>query len=127
MAGKTILLAEDHPLTRAGLAEFLRAKGYQVDVAVDGEEALAAFDAAPPDLLITDLDLPKVRGEKVIRRIRASHPEAEVAVITGETDCDTGRRAVALGVQSFFTKPLNLDEMARRIGEVLSEPRADHG
>ena len=114
------MLADDHELTRLGLAEFLREQGYRVDVAADGEEALAACEANPPDLLITDLDMPKVRGERVIREVQASHPQTEVAVITGESTPDAGRRATALGVRCYFTKPLDLDEVALRVQELIS-------
>ena len=91
-----------------------------MDVAPDGEATLAACMASPPDLLITDLQMPGRRGESVIRKLRESHPEVPIMVITGESRLDTGRRAAALGVPCYVNKPLNLDDVARRVRELLT-------
>lgn len=123
MAGSyRIVVAEDHWPTRVALAEFLEEAGYVVVEAADGKQALEACLAVPPQLLITDLDMPKMRGEELIRRLRAVHPDVAVAVLTGEQPRDVGMRATALGAQCFFQKPINLDEVARCVRAVLAEP-----
>lgn len=97
----------------------LREEGYVVDVAADGVEALALCRHDRPDLLLTDLDMPNLRGEALIAELRASHPDLKVAVITAEHPLDAGRRAASLGVAHYFNKPLNLDDILRRIAMLL--------
>jgi DNA-binding response OmpR family regulator len=114
-----IVLADDDFETCEGVATVLRSAGYTVEVARDGEEALAACRRQRPDLLLTDLDMPKLRGEVLIDRMQEVDPTVPVAVITGEQPFDAGRRAASLGAKQFFIKPLNLEELVRRVDELL--------
>ncbi len=127
---KRILLADDDAMTREGLAEFFREEGYRVDVASDGAEALAAFEAASVDLLVTDLDMPKLRGERLIEQLRTLDAELPVVVISGQDPLDAGRRSVGLSVSHYFTKPVDLEDVRRRVSALLDgspRPRANEG
>jgi len=86
---------------------------------MDGEEALAICRNAVPDLLMTDLDVPEVRGKELIEQIRQQYPTVELAVMTGETMLDAGRCAVALGVRHCFRKPIELDHLGFRIRKMI--------
>jgi len=116
-----ILIVEDDRITRECLAVVLREEGYEVDVANDGEEALAFCQTVTPDLVMTDLNMPKLGGEEFIERVRWQHPDIRVAVITGEVPFDAGRRAVALGAKHYFSKPIELDDMLVRVRQMVGQ------
>mgnify|MGYP002779314349 CR=1 FL=1 len=82
---KRVLVAEDEALIAMVLADLLEAAGHRVSVAADGEEALSAALAtdAGPDVLVTDLNMPGVRGEDLIRLVRSQRPRLPVVVVTG--------------------------------------------
>ena len=69
-----VLLAEDDPFIREGLAEILRSEGYRVLQAEDGETALELFEAEPPDFVCLDIMMPKLSGYDVCKRMRATRP-----------------------------------------------------
>jgi DNA-binding response OmpR family regulator len=69
-----VLVVDDEPMVREVLARYLAKEGYAVDVAEDGEQALAAYAQALPDLVLLDLMLPRIDGLEVFRRIREQAP-----------------------------------------------------
>jgi CheY-like chemotaxis protein len=80
----TVLLAEDEALVAMALADWLEAEGYVVVVAADGMEALSAFREPDSfDLLVTDLRMPRLNGEALIRAIWDKRPGLPVLVVTG--------------------------------------------
>ncbi len=108
---KRLLVAEDDAGTRSGLAAVLREEGYEVDEAPDGEIAWSLVSASPPDLVLTDLDMPNLGGGELIGRIRARYPYIPIAVLSAEDPIDAGRRCVGLNADRFFSKPINLDDI----------------
>lgn len=108
---KRLLVAEDDVGTRTGLAAFLREEGYVVDEAADGEVAWSIVRLRPPDLLLTDLDMPNIGGSELIGRVRALYPQIPIAVLSAADPIDAGRRCVALNADRFFSKPINLDDI----------------
>ena len=75
MAPQRVLVVDDEPMVREVLSRYLRRDGFEVATAADGEEALARFDEAEPDLVLLDLMLPRVDGYEVFRRLRAAGPD----------------------------------------------------
>ena len=73
-----VLVVDDEPMVREVLARYLAKEGYAVDVAEDGEQALAAYAQALPDLVLLDLMLPRIDGLEVFRRIREQAPTAVI-------------------------------------------------
>ncbi len=128
-----LLLVEDNPADVFLVREALREEDLDCDLEVvdDGEQAirfLERVDAggqAPPDLLLLDLNVPRIGGEQVLERLRKSQPCAEIAVVV-ITSSDSPRdrqRAADLGAAEYFRKPANLDEfmalgkLVRRLAE----------
>ena len=111
MKPKRLLVAEDDAGTRTGLATVLREEGYEVDEAPDGLVAWSLITASPPDLVLTDLDMPNLGGSELIGRIRARYPHMPIAVLSAEDPVDAGRRCVGLNADRFFAKPINLDDI----------------
>jgi DNA-binding response OmpR family regulator len=119
-----VLVVDDEPMVRDVLARYLQREGYAVDVAEDGERALAAYAAAPPDLVLLDLMLPLVDGLEVFRRMRDQTSTAIIMLTAKgeETDRVVG---LELGADDYVTKPFSPREVVARVGAVLR--RSNHG
>jgi two-component system KDP operon response regulator KdpE len=109
-----ILVAEDEPAIRETLCDELSAAGYRTVPASDGQDALDRFEAALPDLVLTDLAMPERDGFRVISAIRVRHstPIIVLSVLGGESD---KIRALDLGADDYVTKPFSVPELLARI------------
>lgn len=100
-----ILIAEDEDRMRRLLAMLLSHKGHEVTPCGDGEEALATFQKSPPELLITDLRLPKLNGLELIARLHEIAPEVPILVITAYGSIESAVEAMQKGASDYITKP----------------------
>ncbi len=115
-----ILIAEDNPHLQDLLVEYASVLGYEPMAVVNGEEALAAAAAWPPDLMICDVGLPDVSGVEVCMRFKAS-PETQdvpVLLITGLGE-DHASRISPAGPDGILWKPFELDELRAEIRRLL--------
>ena len=114
----TVLVVEDEESFVEALVVGLRREGFLVKVARDGAEALVAFDAVRPDLVLLDVMLPKVNGIDVCREIRARSrvPIIMVTAKGGEIDTVVG---LEVGADDYVTKPYRLRELVARMRAVL--------
>jgi CheY-like chemotaxis protein len=116
----TLLIVEDHPDFRDLLAEFLKMQGFAVLTAEDGEVALRMALAQPPDLIITDIEMPKMDGLSLIRELRRA-PETErlpVLVLTAYYG-GSGDEAIEAGATQAAYKPVQLEMLIRLIEQLL--------
>jgi two-component system KDP operon response regulator KdpE len=113
-----ILLVDDEVSIRRTVAPLLRSRGYDVDVAASGEDALAKFVAQTPDLIILDLGLPDVEGDEVCRRIRARSAVPIVVLSARTTEADKVT-SLDLGADDYVTKPFGPEELLARIRVAL--------
>ena len=123
-----ILVVEDEPNLRRTLRVNLIARGYDVEEATDGEEALARAAVLKPDLMLLDLGLPKLDGLDVIGAFRL-WSRAPVLVLTARGSEADKVAALDLGADDYLTKPFGMDELfariralTRRIGDTGKEP-----
>ncbi|MBK8976397.1 MAG: response regulator transcription factor [Planctomycetes bacterium] len=114
-----ILLIEDERDMREGLALNLRAEGFEVDTAADGEQGLEKLRDSTPDLLVLDLMLPKVDGHEVLARIREEHLRVPVIVLSARGGSTDKVACLEAGADDYVTKPFGLDELTARIRAVL--------
>lgn len=114
----TVLLVEDEESFIEALTLGLRREGFHVEVARDGAEALASFDAHRPDVVLLDLMLPKVSGIDVCRQIRSrsSTPIIMLTAKDSEVDAVVG---LEVGADDYVTKPYRLRELVARVRAVL--------
>lgn len=122
-----ILVVEDEPQLRALLRLYLEREGHVVTDAGDGPAALAAFDAAPCDLVILDLMLPGMSGETVLETLRANGDVPVLITSAKRTDAEriAGLRA---GADDYLPKPFNPHELTARVAAILRRTRgADAG
>lgn len=115
----TVLVADDERNIREGLAEALRLEGYEVALAADGEEALRAVENGRVDLVVTDLRMPKVSGNEVLKRVAGSYPGIPVIILTGHGTIEDAVDSMRIGAFDFITKPVNLDHLSLLVRRAL--------
>ena len=113
-----ILLVDDEVPIQRTVAPLLRSRGYEVDVAGTGGDALKALAAHPPDLIVLDLGLPDLEGTEVCRRIRAESSVPIVVLSARGTENDKVA-ALDLGADDYVTKPFGPEELLARIRVAL--------
>ena len=116
---RTLLIVDDEPEIRAELAEYFEGKGYRVEQAADGLEALDQVAVAMPDVVITDLKMPRCDGFELIRRLRATHASLPIVAIAGTFAHADLNRAGDLGAQVIMLKPIKLSELAEKLRGLL--------
>ena len=116
-----ILVVDDEPSIALSLEYLMKRAGYQVAVATDGEAAVAAIEAAPPDLVVLDVMMPKLDGFELCRRIRADPRTRSVKVIILSAkgrDVDVAK-GMGLGADAYVTKPFSTKELVARVAELV--------
>jgi two-component system KDP operon response regulator KdpE len=113
-----ILLVDDEVAIQRAVGPLLRARGYELDVAGTGAEALKAFVDRPPDLIILDLGLPDMEGTEVCRRIRAESAVPIVVLSARGAESDKVN-ALDLGADDYVTKPFGPEELLARMRVAL--------
>ena len=110
-----VLIVDDEPEAVELLQEFLVAKGYDVITAGDGAEAVRKVVEERPHLILLDVRMPKMDGLEALRRIREIDKEVGVIMVTGVTEEEIGRQAMALGAFDYIVKPLDLPYLERSL------------
>ena len=125
MTAPQILVADDDDSIAALLMQLLTADGHQVTLAHDGEEALALIPVIRPDLVLTDLEMPRVDGFEVCRQIKHDPLTRllPVLIITGQDAQNARLRAWELGADDFLTKPFEMVEVRTRCRSLVRVKR----
>ena len=106
----TILIVEDNEMNRDMLSRRLVRKGFDVHLAVDGDEGISLAGTLGPDLILMDIALPGIDGYEATRRLKASSGTAHIPVIALTSHAMSGDRdrALAAGCDAYDTKPIDL-------------------
>jgi DNA-binding NtrC family response regulator len=122
-AGERVLIVEDEPSTRAGLAELVRTWGFTADSAADGEEALEKVTSFRPSIIITDLVMPRMGGLDLLRALKSDAGDITVVLLTAQGTVETAVEAIKEGAYDYLTKPIEpqrlrilLDKIVERLG-----------
>lgn len=116
----TILIVEDHPDVLGILDLWLSSQGFAVLTAQDGAAALSVLDQYHPDLILTDLMMPRMDGLELIRRVRELEAFTETPIIVMSADAGAISQAEGSGVVATICKPLDFDCLLAEIKRVLS-------
>jgi len=114
-----ILVVDDDPSARAALAKLLGAGGYVVDTAEDGVVAVRVASERPPDVVVTDLDMPNMGGMSLLQCLREQDPHLPVIVVTSLDDVGAAVRAMRAGAEDYLSKPLDLDALTLAVERAL--------
>ncbi len=109
MTAKKILVVDDEPDFCEVLRDFLGSKGYEVAIALSGEEALPAYMQEKPDVVVLDIQMPGMDGLETLRELKALDQGANVIMVTVIEDDEIAKRAMAEGAFDYITKPVDRD------------------
>ena len=118
-----ILIVEDDELNRDSLRRLLRRRGFEIVLAVDGEDGIATARAEAPDLILMDMSLPVVDGWEATRRLKADPAVQATPIIalTAHAMSSDRDKALAAGCDDFDTKPIDLDRLLPKIHALLTD------
>jgi len=114
-----ILVVDDEINIRGALVTMLEKKGHQVRGVATAEEGLAQLEAAPAELVITDLRMPGIGGMEFLRRLKDTWPNTEVVVMTAYGSIDTAVEAMRLGAYDYLTKPIDRERFPIVVDKAL--------
>ncbi|KAB2314758.1 response regulator transcription factor [Betaproteobacteria bacterium SCN2] len=120
-----ILLVEDNPDLAANIADYLEARGYLVDVAMDGVTGLHLAVSQPHDVIVLDLMLPGIDGLTLCRRLRQdARSDVPVLMLTARTTLDDKAAGYSEGADDYLVKPFELRELDMRLRALLRRGRS---
>ncbi|MFH9194976.1 response regulator transcription factor [Streptomyces globisporus] len=114
-----ILIVDDEPAVREALRRSLAFEGYGTQVAVDGYDALAMTEAYAPDLIVLDIQMPRMDGLTAARRIRATGSTTPILMLTARDTVGDRVTGLDAGADDYLVKPFELDELFARIRALL--------
>jgi two-component system, cell cycle response regulator DivK len=121
-----ILIVEDNEMNRDMLSRRLLKRGYEVAIAVDGEQGLVMAHSESPALILMDMSLPGLDGWEVSRRLKTDAQTKDIGIIAITAHAMAGDRekALAAGCDDFDTKPIELTRLLAKIEALLARPGA---
>ena len=117
------MVVDDEAAVLLTMASILRQEGYEVDAADGGERALAAIRERFYDLVLTDMNMPRVDGMQVLAEVRKRSPNTVTLVITGYGSLDSALRAIQLGAYEYLLKPTEVPELKQAVHRCLERKR----
>jgi DNA-binding NtrC family response regulator len=118
-----ILIAEDEANLRLVLQKELERLGYRVQAAPDGEAALRKLEESNVDVLLCDINMPRIDGMEVLRRVHERPNPPEVIMLTGQATVETAVEAMKLGAYDYLTKPYSITELDVRVRQAAEKRR----
>lgn len=117
-----VLVAEDNPVNQEILREQLEALGVRVTLADDGEQALSRWKEASFDLVITDVNMPRLDGYQLTRRLRELDPRVPIIGVTANALREEGERCLEAGMNVWLVKPLSLTTLRQTLSALCAAP-----
>lgn len=121
MSNHSILVVDDERDLREVYREALEGSGYDVRLAADGQEALDSLHEYTPDLVVTDLSMPRLGGLDMLRRINEMNIDVDVIFLTGYGTVENAVECMREGASDYLLKPFKLHDLFRKVEQVLSE------
>ena len=129
-----LLLVEDNTQLNKALSTLLKRNSYVVDSAFDGEEALLFIEKYTYDVIILDIMIPRLNGLEVVKRMRETHNNTPVIMLTAKSTVDDKIKGLDYGADDYLAKPFNSDELLARIralgrrkGEINDKKALNYG
>ncbi|MEE9187181.1 MAG: response regulator, partial [Bacteroidota bacterium] len=114
-----ILVVDDEKIIRESLSFILEKEGYEVSEASNGVEALKQLKQKPVDIVLTDLEMPEMKGIELLERVTQQFPETFVMIITAYGSLETAIAALHNGAYDYILKPVEFDDVLHRIRRLI--------
>jgi DNA-binding NtrC family response regulator len=121
---KVLMVDDEEDFVRT-LAERMKMRDLDSDVALNGEEALQIVEGQIPDVMVLDLKMPGIDGMEVLRRVRKSYPEVQVVVLTGHGSHKDEEEAHRLGAFAYLRKPVEIETLIRTLRDAYKKKLED--
>jgi len=118
-----ILIVDDDKSLSRSLSLVLEKKEYLTQWAGTGEEALTKAKESAFNVALIDIKLPDADGIELAALLKEAHPETQVIIVTGYASLNSSTQALDKGVDAYLIKPLNMDEVLQRVGDILTRQR----
>src|SRR5574341_146992 len=115
-----ILIVDDEPDMAENVARLLQGEGYDAVVETESAKAVDVLERERPDLVITDLRMPMLDGLAFLERVKETHPETAVILLTGFATVDSAVDAMKKGASDYLSKPFSPDELLVKIDKALA-------
>ncbi len=123
MLNERILIADDEEAIREVISTLLEAKGYQCDIASNGQVALDQFKKQPPSLVLSDIVMPEMDGLKLLAQLRELDPDVPIIMVTAMHDIAIALEAIRNGAYDYILKPFEKDQLYMSVGRALEHRR----
>ena len=117
IATKSILVVDDEEVMREFLFEVL--EDFEVEKASDGDEAIMRLKDKRFDLVITDMKMPRVPGEEVVKYVKENYPESGIIVISGYSSLMSATSAVGQGIDAYLSKPFTIKQLRTEVEKAM--------
>lgn len=114
-----ILVVDDEESLRLSLKFKLKSAGFDVDTAMDGEDALEKLKAKPADVVLLDINMPRMSGIEALTIIRQTYPHTEAIMLTGFADFSTAIECLKIGAKDYLVKPVDTTELVTRLRSLV--------
>jgi two-component system chemotaxis response regulator CheY len=114
------MVVEDDETIRNLYSVLLKSSGYEVIEATDGQDALTKNSASPCDMVITDMNMPRMGGMQLIESLRLQNPNIYIIMITAYGTTETPREALKRGTNEYFHKPFEVEDLRDRINDYFA-------
>jgi DNA-binding NtrC family response regulator len=121
-----ILIVDDEDIVVRSCLRILGSESYAIEVARDGSDALGKIADGLFDVLILDIMMPKMSGIEVLQRVKESHPDVDVIMVTGLSEIETAVRCMKLGAFDYLAKPFDPDELKLVVARAVERRRLLH-
>ena len=122
-----VIVADDHPRVQTALRRLLEPHCDVVSIAIDGEDLLRQVGDVLPDVVVTDINMPRMNGLDACRHIRRTYPSVSVVIVTGLLDDDLAARATDMGASAVVHKMKMAWELPAVVVALPEQPPADRG
>lgn len=118
-----LMIADDEPLIRRGIKQLIDLSSLQIGEiyeASTGEEALKVFEEFEPEIVLMDINMPKIDGLSVAKKIKSINSATKIAIITGYNYFDYAQTAIKIGVEDYILKPISKKDVSEIIVKLVS-------
>jgi DNA-binding NtrC family response regulator len=120
-ADQVILVVDDEAGLREALSRLFEDEGYSVLCAEGGKEALEKLQQTHIDLILTDMRMPEMSGIELLKKVRETHKDVGVIILTGYGEIESYIEAMSFGAMEYVSKPFKVNELKFIVNKILQE------